>query len=811
MKPPTSPRREAKHLSTVKEKTALGSSSNHLNTAQAAFCNRPANQPLRLLAPAGCGKTHSLLWRCQTLAAKMAPGEKILAVTFTRAARDELRFRMNSFPEFQGQGFIEVTTLNSWGKRFLVVGGHVRSPSVIASDKDKFFAFQKVADIWNGDPTVAEAMGNRYVKSKIPKLLMELADEFKTLGFRHDQAHDDEAMLAHVLWLKEAKLLGYFWRQLARLEKYKLFNLDTDNGMFYRAICADSWREWSLLPAVRKIAEDNLLQSFQLLCLIQTILPLWAKSCQALRHKELMTFDDQKYWAWLGLQKLPRIKAGDCTGGRYRHILVDEFQDINPLDLALIKELCQRHQACLTLVGDDDQAIYEWRGATPEFILDPGRYLEMEFHTDTLDINYRSPQNIVAQSQQLIANNRRRVAKKVKSSSNSQAEIRVEHKTTVVDALDHVLGIAKALQPRERLAIIGRKRSQLIPYQILFASQGIPFYAAEDLQIFLSTAFDELREILVAWRWAKSPTLAFARDPADDLLKICDKVRRYPLNKSQRAELESYLRSTPLPSQQFDPKLLEALAMVGKNMGSTQVVKILQSLVPSSSMELLLNRLSAWEGQAPQGHWQGYGRDSGRSLADPIRKLFQADSVSDAIRTLNDFKGFSQDYDKGNSDVFYVDPPFLHLEEFARRYGADIDAFIRDLDLAKETLARPQSDDDATTEANVDWRRPVHLLTALRAKGKEFDTVVLLEANDGFWPAKMSLAEQNTPEEREYALEQERRIFYVATTRARRRLVFIVCEWLLAERLAPSPFLAEFLRDPESLANGNTSKPEFRS
>ncbi len=55
--------------------------------------------------------------------------------------------------------------------------------------------------------------------------------------------------------------------------------------------------------------------------------------------------------------------------------MVDEFQDINPLDIALIKGIAQRHRATLTIVGDDDQAIFEWRGATPEYILHPEQYL----------------------------------------------------------------------------------------------------------------------------------------------------------------------------------------------------------------------------------------------------------------------------------------------------------------------------------------------------------------------------------------------------------------------------------------------------
>ena len=96
---------------------------------------------------------------------------------------------------------------------------------------------------------------------------------------------------------------------------------------------------------------------------------------------------------------------------RYDHILVDEFQDINPLDLALIKVIVERNQSTLTIVGDDDQAIFEWRGASPEYILQPQRYFGSPFKDYLLETNYRSPRNIVTHSQNLIAHNRNRVEK----------------------------------------------------------------------------------------------------------------------------------------------------------------------------------------------------------------------------------------------------------------------------------------------------------------------------------------------------------------------------------------------------------------
>ena len=71
---------------------------------------------------------------------------------------------------------------------------------------------------------------------------------------------------------------------------------------------------------------------------------------------------------------------------------MDEFQDINPLDLELPQRSGSRQPVELPIVGDDDQAIFEWRGATPEFILEPDRH-RPGYQTHILEVNYRSPEH----------------------------------------------------------------------------------------------------------------------------------------------------------------------------------------------------------------------------------------------------------------------------------------------------------------------------------------------------------------------------------------------------------------------------------
>lgn len=84
-------------------------------------------------------------------------------------------------------------------------------------------------------------------------------------------------------------------------------------------------------------------------------------------------------------------------------------------------------------------------------------------------------------------------------------------------------------------------------------------------------------------------------------------------------------------------------------------------------------------------------------------------------------------------------------------------------------------------------------MTALRAKGKEFVTVVILDANEGIWPSRLAEGDED--------LEQERRLFYVAMTRAKKRLFFLCNMSLFDEPAFPTPYLAEMRLTPQSLTH----------
>ena len=286
-------------------------------------------------------------------------------------------------------------------------------------------------------------------------------------------------------------------------------------------------------------------------------------------------------------------------------------------------------------------------------------------------------------------------------------------------------------QTNNHIAIIGRKRSQIIPYQIHFASRNIPFCAAEDLQIFLSKAFENLLELLQIKTKANEDEQDTQRI-IDKVQVLCNFVNRYPFGKQKKEALEKYL----------------------KERSNFQTV--------STAIDVL------------------YSYD--QNICSSLRKFIDADTVSNALEKLSDnFKGLKYDFGKAEDDIFYADPPFTHLIEYACSYGRDYRRFENDIKTAKEKLAYiPPIEDNEDAEQS--WRQPLHLMTATRAKGKEFHTVVLLDVNDSIWPSKYA--------ETRHEKEEERRLFYVAFTRAKKRVI------MLLKGTDQSPYIEE-LRLPE--------------
>ncbi len=685
-----------------------------LDSSQSAFC-QSSESNIRLLAPAGCGKTSSLLHRCKSLVERATGSPRFLIITFTNAAAEELKDRQANDPAFEClNDKTTITTLNAYGWRR--TRSQVRNARLLTSPADRHFAvLNQLRPVWLDKQHIEQAVTARGWGRRNTRTIMDVMDNLKSMGFDHTFDTNLDKFQERIRGLESQ---GASWRVDQQFEALAGMGiLDIRNRSNGERTSAD-YREF-----------------------YSKFFAFWRDATARLLEESTFTFEDQKYWPYLDLRSPGpdgKPKPHIYGAARHDHILVDEFQDINPLDLALIKVIVERHQSTITIVGDDDQAIFEWRGASPEYILQPQRYFGTQFKDYQLETNYRSPRNIVNHSQELIAQNKNRVAKRVEASEDAAtAEITVETVDSISDRLRYVTDVVRDTKYPGRVAVIGHRRSHLIPYEIYFASDGAPFKTAADLDIFGTKAFDDFTELLDIWNGANDRTRPGVA--VDNALAICNLIKRQPLNRTDSPNLKSHiLQGRPRTTN-------EAIQTITSYTGAP--------LSGKSHSEL---------------HKTALG-------------FLNADSLPEAIKMVDqEFDGLSFDYDKQEESIWHTAPPLLQLAEIAEAEGYDADDMINRIEFAKAQIQEYRDLEDFNQEGQTPrvWERPLHLMTAWRAKGKEFDTVILLDTVEGIWP------DYRADDERK--LEAERRLFYVAFTRAQRRVIM-----LTRTGVAMSPFIDE--------------------
>ena len=673
-----------------------------LDQSQLEFC-QSSEQNIRLLAPAGCGKTLTLLYRCREISRRSGTQPRFLIVTFTKVAAAELKERLAANTEFSSvRDHIRVTTLNAYG--WQRIRDHVSNPQLLNSPQDRYFAMRnQLRPVWNGKDAIETAISGRYGSNAIREI-MRIMDNLKSMGFDHTRDTSPDHVQKHLDALQRQGLSWRIEEQFELLTRIKILEPRDQQGVEGPA------------TSVRQFYDR--------------FFKFWCEATRRLHEESTFTFEDQKYWTYLDMKSpgLDGKKKPHLTGAaRYDHIMVDEFQDINPLDMQLVRVLTERNQANLTIVGDDDQAIFEWRGASPEYILHPEEYLGRRFTDYLLSINYRSPRNIVELSQKLIVCNKNRRAKRITAADGAHdATIEIRKTGSIMKRLELVTEIAQAVEIPGRVAVIGRLRRQLIPYEIYYATDGAPFKTANDLDIFNSRAFDSLIELLEIWE--QSSGQVRTAQATDRAIKICDFIKRYPLNRNDRSNLSDHIvRRRPR-------RVTDAVAEIASYGGPNLRGKTAQQLYDTAS------------------------------------SFITSDSVADALRQVQrGFTGLSFDYDKADTDVWFSAPPLEQISEIAESENMEADSLIDRFEMAKNRLqeyrALESRDEDVGGFGEI-MERPLHLMTATRAKGKEYDTVILLDTIEGIWPYSKSAEDPQK-------LEAERRLFYVAFTRAQRKVVML--------------------------------------
>ena len=430
--------------------------------------------------------------------------------------------------------------------------------------------------------------------------------------------------------------------------------------------------------------------------------------------------------------------------GRIRHLLVDEYQDTNAGQYALMKLLVGTHDG-LTVVGDDDQSIYSWRGARPENIA----LLTQDFPTlkvIKLEQNYRSSDRILQSANRLIANNSHLFDKRLWSEQRLGEQLRI---IPCKDPLDEAQYIAREIlskQFRQRdeysdYAVLYRGNHQARPLEKALREHNVPYTISGGMSFFERA---EVKDMIAYLRLVANPD----DDPA-------------------------FLRIVNTPRREIGPATLEKLGEYAHQrhvslFRASQELGLAERL--SANARLRLERFTDWVQDTAKQAAQMEPVKIARCLVDDI-------AYFDWLKSTSKNKNAAE---KREGNVHELLDWIVRLSAAADE-KSDLDAILGHMMLLD--IIDRQSDDKP--------QNAVHLMTLHAAKGLEFPHVWIAGMEENTLPHHSNLEGEQ--------LEEERRLFYVGMTRAQTSLCFTyaVNRNRYGEQVdcEPSRFLSELPKD----------------
>ena len=288
---------------------------------------------------------------------------------------------------------------------------------------------------------------------------------------------------------------------------------------------------------------------------------------EELRRRNLVDHDEQIYGALELLLTNPEARKQAqraCT-----HLLVDECQELTPAFLLLVRLLCAPAYQVFG-VGDDDQVIYGYAGATPDYLVHFGRY----FHSSSayiLEANYRCPAPIVEAAGHLLGRNKLRVVKQIRA-VESEGTLRLEMLPPAgcaVAAVDQVEHFLRSHQASE-IAVLARVNAVLMAVQLLLVQRGIPCSRSVDSNILQRTG---IRSALAYLRLVLQPTRFASADLADALRRPSRMLKRELMEKASRCRSRDDLwkwgmQQEAWPASQIE-EFVDDLRMLGKHLNKS--------------------------------------------------------------------------------------------------------------------------------------------------------------------------------------------------------------------------------------------------
>jgi DNA helicase-2/ATP-dependent DNA helicase PcrA len=426
---------------------------------------------------------------------------------------------------------------------------------------------------------------------------------------------------------------------------------------------------------------------------------------------------------------------------RFKHILVDEFQDTNDLQYKWLKLMAGQRNAIFA-VGDDDQSIYAFRGANVGNMLAFERDYDVQ-NLIKLEQNYRSHGHILDAANVLIANNRRRLGKNLRTDAGHGEPVRVQEASSDILEAQWVIEEAKSLinegWMRSEIAILYRSNAQSRVIEHALFTAGIPY------RVYGGQRFFERAEIKHAIAY-----LQLMDNPHNDSAFL--RVVNFPTRGIGARSLEQLQDA----AKQHGLSLYAAVPHVAGKAGSSlgAFVKLIegmrfetQNLPLQEMVEVVINMSGLI------AHYQAE-----KEGADRIENLEQLVSAATVFVS---------------EEGFGLDAPALLGPQASASAGQMITLAdgveVVDADAPLVTVMSPLSAflSHASLEAGDNQAQAgqdaLQLMTVHSAKGLEFDAVFITGLEEGLFPHENSAQEEG-------GLEEERRLMYVAITRARKRL-----------------------------------------
>ena len=440
------------------------------------------------------------------------------------------------------------------------------------------------------------------------------------------------------------------------------------------------------------------------------------------RHrKELkkIDFDDMLVLCYELFRSRPDVLAQ--WQKKFRYILIDEFQDINRIQYDVIRMLAQPENN-LFVVGDDDQAIYGFRGADSELMLGFGKDFP-DAKQILLGMNYRSTANIVQNSLKLIENNVERYSKKLEANREGGSCLHIQEVKDPVEEAEYVLEeIQKCKEngiKEEEIAILFRVHTDARAVVEAMVERKIPFQMKEHLPNIYEHFI--AKDIMAYFR------LATGKRRRQDFLQVMNRPKRYLGRDSVSGSQVSF--------EDMRKFYCDKDWMIDRIDQFEWDVKMLMKMAPYAAIQYIRKRIGY------DDFLKEYAFTHQINRSDLNEVLAEIEEAAKAFSSVEEW--------------------FAHVEEYTET-----------LKVKEKERNRP--------------RPGVRLMTIHASKGLEFKQVFLIAANEGRIPYQKAKTDKE--------IEEERRLFYVAMTRAKDFLKICYVKIKNGKEVTPSRFVDELLK-----------------